>query len=217
MDYMATFPNVFLRFHASNMILNVDSDAAYLVAPKARSRIAGYFQLNSCPKPSYSKEVNGAIMVTCTTLRHVVSSAAEAETAGVYCNAQSAIPIRTILHALNHPQPPTPIKTDNTTTSAFVHDNIQQKRSKSWDMRYHWLRDRSAQNQFDVYWDTGKNSEADYFTKHHNTPHHRQRRSRYVNDSLSHLSPFTTNLCETSPYAAPPCALRGCITNPRIN
>ena len=156
-------------------------------------------------------------MVTCTTLRHVVSSAAEAETAGVYCNAQSAIPIRTILHALNHLQPPTPIKTDNTTTSAFVHDNIQQRQSKSWDMRYHWLRDRSAQNQFDVYWDTGKNSEADYFTKHHNTPHHRQRRSRYVNDSLSHLSPFTTNLCETSPYAAPPCALRGCITNPRIN
>ena len=68
MDYMATYPNTYLRYHASNMILNIDSDAAYLVAPKARSRIAGHFQLNSKPKPEYSEEINGAIVVNCTTL-----------------------------------------------------------------------------------------------------------------------------------------------------
>ena len=43
LDYMATYPNSFKRFHASNMILNVDSDAAYLVALKAKSHVVGYF------------------------------------------------------------------------------------------------------------------------------------------------------------------------------
>ena len=106
------------------MQLAIDSDAAYLVAPKARSRVAGYFQLNSKPKPEFSEEINGAIVVNCTTLRHVVSSAAEAETAGVYHNAQLAIPIRTILNALDHPQPPTPIKTDNSTALGYVTNTI---------------------------------------------------------------------------------------------
>ena len=32
MDYAATFPNTYVRYYASDMILNIDSDAAYLVA-----------------------------------------------------------------------------------------------------------------------------------------------------------------------------------------
>ena len=43
LDYIATFPNVFLRFRASNMILHIDSDESYLVAPEEKSRIAGFF------------------------------------------------------------------------------------------------------------------------------------------------------------------------------
>ena len=80
-----------------------------------------------------------------------MASAAEAEVAGIFHNAQTALSICTILSALGHPQPPTPIKTDNSTTSGFVHDNINQKRSKSWDMRYYWLRDKMAQELFDIY------------------------------------------------------------------
>ena len=43
MDYLHTHPNVRLRYHKSDMQLHIDSDAAYLVAPKAKSRVAGYF------------------------------------------------------------------------------------------------------------------------------------------------------------------------------
>ena len=50
MDYLHTYPNAYIRFYASDMILHVDSDAAYLVAPKARSRIAGCFHLSEHPK-----------------------------------------------------------------------------------------------------------------------------------------------------------------------
>ena len=148
MDYVATYPDTYIRFYASDMILNIDSDAAYLVAPKARSRVAGYFQLGSLPTSTQHPTLNGAVLVECKTLRHVVSSEAEAEIGGIFHNAQVAIPIRTLLRKLNHPQPPTLIKTDNATACGFIHDNIHQKRSKSWDMRYYWLRDRLAQQQF---------------------------------------------------------------------
>ena len=43
MDYLHTHPDAKTRYHASDMQLYIDSDAAYLVAPKAKSRIAGYF------------------------------------------------------------------------------------------------------------------------------------------------------------------------------
>ena len=165
------------------MILNVDSYAAYLVQPQAKSRIAGYFLLWNLPTPTQHPTVNGAILVECKTLRHVVSSAAEAEVAGIFHNAQAAIPIRTLLEALNHPQPPTPIKTDNSTANGFIHDNIHKKRSKTWDMRYYWLRDKILQQQFKFFWDKGSNNHADYWTKHHPTKHHRAVRATYVKDT----------------------------------
>lgn len=54
LDYAATFPHVTLRFNASDMILHVDSDAAYLVQDGARSRIAGHYILSSRPPPGPS-------------------------------------------------------------------------------------------------------------------------------------------------------------------
>ena len=128
------------------MILKIDSDAAYLVAPGSRSRVAGYFQLNSnqCSNPN----VNAAILVECKTL-HVVVSSAEAKTAGVFHNAQRAVPIRYMLQQLGHPQPQIPIKMDNETTNNFIYNNITQKRSKSLDTQYYWLCDKKKQKNFD--------------------------------------------------------------------
>lgn len=53
LDYVSTYLSVALRFYAFNMHLHVDSDAAYLVTPKARSRITGlyYFKLNPTHNP----------------------------------------------------------------------------------------------------------------------------------------------------------------------
>ena len=184
MDYLHTYPDVYVRYYASDMVLYVDSDAAYLVAPKARSRIAGYFYCSDHPNVTKRPKANGAILVECKTLRHVVSSSAEAEVAGIFHNATTAVPIRHILQALNHPQPPTPLKTDNSTATGFIYDNIHQKRSKAWDMRYHWLRDRQNQQQFKIYWEKGTNNDADYFTKHHPTNHHRAQRAKYVRDNI---------------------------------
>ena len=47
LDFIATYPNATIRFYKSDMVLHVDSDAAYLVLPQARSRFAGHFFLSS--------------------------------------------------------------------------------------------------------------------------------------------------------------------------
>ena len=105
------------------MILHIDSDAAYLVKPKACSRVAVYSYLDHTT-PRRLPNLNGAILIECKTLRHVVASAAETETGGIFHNSQMGIPIRYILTALRHPQPPTPLNTDNSTTNGFIHNNI---------------------------------------------------------------------------------------------
>ena len=79
------------------------------------------------------------------------------------------------------------MKTDNSTATGFIYDNIHQRRSKAWDMNLYWLRDRMTQEQFKFYWDRGVNNDADYFTKHHATVDHRAKRTRYVKDKLSFL------------------------------
>ena len=58
MDYVYTNPDVYIRFYASDMILNIDSDAAYLVAPKSRSRVAGYFYLSNKSTNTDSPKLN---------------------------------------------------------------------------------------------------------------------------------------------------------------
>ena len=197
LDYVATHPNATIRYHASDMILNVDSDAAYLVLPRARSRLAGHFFLSSAPSPARSVLPNGPILTECKTIRHVVSSAAEAETAGLFHNAQQARPIRYILTQLGHPQPPTPIKTDNATANAFIHQTMRHKKSKSWDMRYWWLKENSAQSEFDIFWDKGVNNWADYFTKHFSPSVHQVLRPRYVHRTNLILAAVRTSLLRT--------------------
>ena len=124
LDYIAAYPNPILRFNASDMILTAESDAAYLVLPKARSRAAGFFYLHNKPTSKPHPTLNGAILIECTTLRHVVSSAAEAEVGALFHNARVALPIKQLLEAIGHPQPPTSITTDNSTAHKFVYDNI---------------------------------------------------------------------------------------------
>ena len=171
------------RFYASDMCLHIDSDAAYLVMPGARSRFAGYHYLSKYPQlplASPSIPLNGAVLIECRTIRHVVASAAEAETAGLFYNAQTGLIIKQTLEDLGHHQPPIPLKTDNSTANSFVHANMKQKRSKAWDMRLHWLRDRETQKHFTIFWDKGKHNHGDYFTKHHAPTHHKLMRDRYL-------------------------------------
>jgi hypothetical protein len=45
LDYLATHPDAAIRYHASDMILHIHSDASYLSVSNARSRLGGLFFL----------------------------------------------------------------------------------------------------------------------------------------------------------------------------
>jgi hypothetical protein len=122
---MWTHPNAKLHYPASNMIINTHSDALYLSAPCARSRAGGCFFLGSLPVDRNLIKLNGAIHITCTTLKLVAASTAKAELGTLFLNAQEAIVLHLTLNELGHPQPPTPIYIDNTTTVGIVNNTIK--------------------------------------------------------------------------------------------
>jgi len=212
LDYLATHPDAKIRYHASDMVLAACSDAAYLVLPNARSRAAGHFFLTSLASATSSPPAptpNGAIHVLCKTLRTVAASAAEAEIGSLFLNAQEAVPIRTALEEMGHPQPPlgTPLETDNSTAHGILHATVRLKRSKAFDMRYHWLQDRLRQGQFNLHWGPGKHNSADYFSKHHPPAHHKLMRSKYLHTLRAKLS-----VPQTFPTRHVTPSVRGCVS-----
>ena len=68
-------------------------------------------------KNSANKLANGVIHLLSTILKHVMSSAAEAEIGAVFLNAKEGTVLCTMLEELGHQQPATPLQTDNTTTT----------------------------------------------------------------------------------------------------
>jgi hypothetical protein len=188
LNYCSTHPDAQIRFHKSDMVLWVESDASYLSVSKARSRAGGYFFLSHrlidptrAPLPTDpAPPPNGAVAVLCQIMREVVSSAAEAELAALFHNGKEACPMRITLEELGHPQPATALQTDNSTACGIANDTVKQKRSKAIDMRFYWIRDRVRQGQFFVHWKKGSINRADYFTKHHPPSHHQQIRSSYL-------------------------------------
>eukprot|EP00804_Cyclotella_cryptica_P004305 CCRYP_013516-RB/>CCRYP_013516-RB protein AED:0.47 eAED:0.47 QI:0/-1/0/1/-1/0/1/0/87 len=61
-----------------------------------------------------------------------MSSAAEAELGALYINAREVIPLRHLLLEMGHPQPPTPIQTDNSTALGVVTNTINPSAPKPW-------------------------------------------------------------------------------------
>ncbi len=127
------------------MILGIHSDASYLSEPKAQSRAGGHFFLSNGTDKAPN---NGAFLNISQIIKSVMSSVAEAELGALYINAHEAVPCRSVLHEMGHSQPPTPIQTDNSTALGVVTNSILPRRTKAADMRFWWLRDRDAQEQF---------------------------------------------------------------------
>ena len=87
-DYLTTHPEAKIRFHASDMILNVHSDASYLSAPKGQSRAGGHFFLGSVPQDRKPIPLNAPIHTTCGIIHLVAASASEAKLAALFFNAK---------------------------------------------------------------------------------------------------------------------------------
>ncbi len=194
LDYCATHSEASIRYCASEMALQIHSDASYLSVPKGRSRAGGHIYLGSASTSAKPMLNNGAVLTISGILKHVMSSAAEAEVAGLFVNAKEGEILRTTLNEMGYPQEPTPIQTDNSTASGIANDTINQQRSRSIDMRFYWVRDRVKQGHFIVFWAPGKTNLADYFTKHHPPKHHQRFRPIYIHQPESINTIPTKNL-----------------------
>ena len=75
----------------------------------------------------------------------------ETEVAATFHNAKEALPFRATLAEMGHPQPPTPTEVDNGIAIGSLKRKMKQKRSKAFDMRFYWVRDKVNQNQFMIY------------------------------------------------------------------
>jgi hypothetical protein len=63
-----------------------------------------------------------------------MSSATEAELAGLYIMAREAVYIRIILEEMGHKQLPTLLQMDNSMAEVVINGKVQSKRTKTMDM-----------------------------------------------------------------------------------
>jgi hypothetical protein len=177
LDYAASQEEAIVTYRASDMKLEIHSDGSYLSEPKARSRAGGHMFMAG------SEEIpinNGAVLNISQIIKAVMSSAAEAELGALFINAKTAVSMRQTLEEMGHPQPRTPIQTDNSTAHALITNRILPKALKAMDMRFNWLRCRDAQGQYRFYWRPGTQNLADYWTKHHPASHHKSFRPQIL-------------------------------------
>jgi hypothetical protein len=106
LDYLATHPDATIRYHASDMILHIHSDASYLSVSNARSRLGGLFFCGD--KSPQQDKLNGSILNVASVIKNVVASAAESEVGAFFHNTQSGAPLRVTLTELGHIQPQRP-------------------------------------------------------------------------------------------------------------
>ena len=97
LDYCATHDDAKIRYFASEMVLNVHSDASYLSASRSKSSVGGHFFPSN--KISYGKHIhhNRAILVILTILKNIMASAEEAELGVLFLNGKEIVDSREIL------------------------------------------------------------------------------------------------------------------------
>jgi hypothetical protein len=160
-----------------------------------------FFLGNKFPE---QETLSGSILNVAAVIKNVVASAAESEVGACFHNAQSGALLRVTLTELCHTQPPTPLRTDNSTAFGIVNETIKQKRSKAMDMRYHWMTDIVRQKQFHVYWRPGRENLGDYHTKHHSAQHHKDMRHLILHEANS--LQVLRGCDKVLPLPHPPCA-----------
>ena len=81
-----------------------------------------------------------------------MASASEADIYALFYNFKQAVPLRVVMEEMVHPQPRTPVTTDNNTAHGLIMETMVPKASKAMYMRFNWLKCRRAQDQFEFLW-----------------------------------------------------------------
>jgi hypothetical protein len=202
LNYLATNQDAKVRFRASDMVMNIHSNASYLSKTNLCSRLCGHFFMGWMPKNDEPIQLNGAFNVNTTILRIVVASAAEAELGTLFHNCQDGIIFRQMLEDLGHTQPQIPVHRNTVTAVGIAYNTVKQQRSRLMEMRFFWVGNKEAQNIYGISWHPGQENLADYQSKHHTGAHHRNVRPWYLHQE---------NSPRFLPRAIAPSTLKGCV------
>ncbi len=167
-----THYNSMVRFHASNMVMNIHLDASYLNKLNARSRACGRFFMGSLPIDEKPIKLNGAFHTLCSILQFVVTLATKANLGTLFLNFQEGMIFKLTLEDLGHPQPKIPVHCDNATAIRIANNTIKRQRSRAMEMKYFWTCKKDAQDVYFFKWYPGMENLADYQSKHHPRAHH---------------------------------------------
>eukprot|EP00957_Ditylum_brightwellii_P206998 15350999-Ditylum_brightwellii.AAC.2 len=139
---MATHPDALIQYFASDMILNIHTDASYFSEPNAHSKAGGHYFLGSVPQQGQPILLNGAVHTLRQVIKHITASTAEAEVAGMFMIAQQGLSMHRALMEMGHPQPPTPMHSDNSTDIGIANKIIKPQQSRAINMQYFWTLDQ---------------------------------------------------------------------------
>ena len=126
LDYLATDPDATITFHASDMVLNIHSEAYHPSTKNTNSSTSGHFLLGSLPKDGEPITPTGEIFTLFTILKFVASSAAYAELGALLMNVKEGLTIRLKLEELSNPQPTTPNHCENYTAAGISNGTIKK-------------------------------------------------------------------------------------------
>jgi hypothetical protein len=177
LQYANKWPDATMRIRASNMKLVCHSDGSYLSESEARSRAGGILFLGECAD---NEAPNAPVCFLSVIIKTVVTSATATEYAAAFIVGQAAISIINTLTDLGYPQTETEIFCDNLCAVGIANNSFNLKRTKTIDMRYHWIRDQVKLRVFKITWKAGILNLADFFTKAHPVKHNLEIRWKYV-------------------------------------
>ena len=170
--------------------------------PGAKSTAGGHYFMSSAPKNGRAIKLNGAIYSSCTVLKLVAASAAEAELGALFLNAQEPKIIRLVLEEMGHPQPPTPVHCDDTAATWTANGTVKRQRSCAMEMRCFWVFDQVPQKQMCIAWHPGAENLGDCVTKQHPPKHHAEMRPICLHEK---------NSPRCLQRALAPSVVRGCV------
>ena len=189
LHYLAWHPNAEYSYRPCDMILYAHSDASFLSEHFSNSRAAVVLSLGQLTLAL----LMNIIRILTTKLDIIVGSAGEAETMTACLAGRTIIYIRNLLIDMGYPQPPTLLTCDNETTVGILNETMKPIRSKCYDNRYFWLRDRIRHKQITLTWQSGKTNFADFFTKLHSLSYFEKEKLKFIQYPTDNIS-TTSNL-----------------------
>ena len=148
------------------MQIKIESDASINTEEGAQSRAGASFYLGDRHlEEGRRRRRNGLIEARSDIIRTVVLSATEGEYIALFMASLRALYLKQIAEAMGFIQGPIVIRTDNEAAMGILNSTYGLKRTRSINVRFHWLRQQVSEGAFIILWIQGIANIADFFTK----------------------------------------------------